>query len=322
MIAQVPTSITVNAATAAAKANVSYDGAPRFVPISGTSMSYATNTAQKVIQAGDLYYLCLQGIWFMSSTPQGPWQTAPSVPQVIYTIPPSSPVYNVTYVTQVSASNGTVQSSYTAGYMGAFIVGAAVGAVVAGGTGYYYPPYYYHPAYGYPVYHAYPTTYGYSSTYHTTTGAYGVSQTAYGAYGGSATRSASYNPYTGTSTHIASASNAYGSAKAGTAYNPYTGTSAATKQGSNGYSLGEVPRPSRRMARAPTLSTTPPHRERQDRYRLLLVERPLVRAAPTGTAPAQVKRQTAICMPAQTEMFTRTRAAAGKRPAATAAGIP
>ena len=78
MIAQVPTSITVNAAAAAAKANVSYDGAPQFVPISGTTMSYATNTAQKVIQVGDLYYLCLQGIWFMSSTPQGPWQTAPS----------------------------------------------------------------------------------------------------------------------------------------------------------------------------------------------------------------------------------------------------
>jgi hypothetical protein len=236
LIAQVPTSITVNAAAAAAKASVAYDGAPQFVPISGTTMMYATNTAQKVIQVGDLYYLCLQGIWFMSTTPQGPWQTATTVPQVIYTIPPSSPVYNVTYVTQVSSSDGNVQASYTAGYMGAFIVGAAVGAVVAGGTGYYYPPYYYHPAYGYPYYHPYPTTYGYSSTYHTTTGAYGVSQTAYGAYGGSATRSASYNPYTGTATHTASVNTAYGHASAGTAYNPYTGASAATKQGSNGYS--------------------------------------------------------------------------------------
>lgn len=236
MIAQVPTSITVNGAAAAAKANVTYDGAPQFVPISGTSMSYATNTAQKVIQVGDLYYLCLQGIWFMSTAPQGPWQTAQSVPQVIYTIPPSSPVYNVTYVTQVSSSDGNVQSSYTAGYLGAFIVGAAVGAVVAGGTGYYYPPYYSHPAYGYPYYHPYPTTYGYSSTYHTTTGAYGVSQTAYGAYGGSATRSASYNPYTGTYAHSASATTAYGHAAAGTAYNPYTGAAAATRQGSNGYS--------------------------------------------------------------------------------------
>jgi hypothetical protein len=235
MIAQVPARITVNPATAAARASVTYDGAPQFVPISGTTLSYATNTAQKVIQVGDVYYLCLQGVWFFSASPSGPWQTAQSVPQVIYTIPPSSPVYNVTYVTQVTTSDGNVQASYTAGYMGAFIMGAAVGAVVAGGTGYYYPPYVYHPAYGYPSYYAYPHTYGYSSYYHTTTGAYGVSQTAYGPYG-SATRSASYNPYTGTYAHTASASTAYGSAAAGTAYNPYTGASAATKQGSNAYS--------------------------------------------------------------------------------------
>ena len=204
MIAQVPTTITVNAAAAAANANVTYSGPPEFSPIQGTSMSYATNTAQKVIQVNDFYYLCLQGIWFVSGSPQGPWQTAESVPQVIYTIPPSSPVYNVTYVVQAPAAAGTVTASYTAGYMGAFIMGAAVGAVVAGGTGYYYPPYVYHPAYGYPGYYPYPSTYGYSSYYHTTTGAYGVSQTAYGPYG-SATRSASYNPYTGTYAHSGSA---------------------------------------------------------------------------------------------------------------------
>jgi len=235
MIAQVPTRITVNATSAAAQASVTYAGPPQFIPISGTSMFYATNTAQKVIQVGDLYYLCLQGIWFVSASPQGPWQTADSVPQTIYTIPPSSPVYNVTYVTQVVAPDGNVQSSYTAGYMGAFVVGVAVGAVLAGGTGYYYPPYIYHPAYGYPAYYGYPHTYGYTSYYHSSTGAYGVSQTAYGPYG-SATRSASYNPYTGTYAHTASASTAYGHAAAGTAYNPYTGASAATHQGSNGYS--------------------------------------------------------------------------------------
>lgn len=235
MIAQVPTSITVNAAAAAAQASVTYAGPPQFAPIQGTSLFYATNTAQKVIQVGDVYYLCLQGIWFVSADAQGPWQTADSVPQVIYTIPPSSPVYNVTYVTQVVAPGGTIQASYTAGYMGAFVVGVAVGAIVAGGTGYYYPPYIYRPAYGYPAYYAYPHTYGYTSYYHSTTGAYGVSQTAYGPYG-SATRSASYNPYTGTYTHTASASTPYGSAKVGTAYNPYTGASAATHQGSNAYS--------------------------------------------------------------------------------------
>jgi len=73
------------------------------------------------------------------------------VPQAIYTIPPSSPVYNVTYVTQTTTADGMCQSSYTAGYFGSFIVGVGVGAWIAGGTGYYYPPYLYYPAIGYPI---------------------------------------------------------------------------------------------------------------------------------------------------------------------------
>ena len=234
LLAQVPTTVTVNAAAAAAQAQVTYDGQPNFAPIQGTSLSYATNTAQRVIQVGDAYYLCLNGIWFLSASPQGPWQTAPSVPQVIYTIPPSSPVYNVTYVTQVTTSSGSVQSSYTAGYFGAFVMGAAVGAIVAGGTGYYYPPYYGVGVYGYATYHPYPCTYGSTAWYNPTTGRYGVSQTAYGPYG-SATRSASYNPYTGTYARSGSVSTPYGSAAAGQAYNPYTGAYAQTKQGSNAY---------------------------------------------------------------------------------------
>jgi hypothetical protein len=237
LIAQIPTVMLLNPTAAAAQAKVEYTGAPQFVPIEGTTLLYATNTPDKVIQVGDLYYLCLQGVWFMSTTPQGPWTTAGSVPQVIYTIPPSSPVYNVTYVTQVTTSTGYVQSSYTAGYLGAFVMGAAVGAIVASGSGYYYPPYIGYPAYGYPVYHPYPTCYGAygaygTSYYHTSTGAYGVSQTAYGAYG-SATRTASYNPYTGTSTRTASTTTAYGKQSVGQAYNPYTGSYGATHQGSS-----------------------------------------------------------------------------------------
>ena len=61
----------------------------------------------------------------------------------------SSPVYNVTYVTQTTDSSGTVQSSYTAGYLGAFVLGAATGAIIANGSGYWWPPYcsgaYYYP---------------------------------------------------------------------------------------------------------------------------------------------------------------------------------
>lgn len=235
LIAQIPTTMVLNPATAAAQARVSYSGPPEFAPITGTSMQYATNTVDKVIQVGDVYYLCLQGVWFNSSTPNGPWTTATSVPQVIYTIPASSPVYNVTYVTQTTTSDGNIVASYTAGYLGAFVMGAAVGAIVCSGTGYYYPPYIGYPIGGYPYYHPYPTPYGYgygTPYYNSRTGAYGYSTTHYGPYG-KTTTAAQYNPYTGTYARGASTSNAFGRQSVGQAYNPYTGTYAATHQGSS-----------------------------------------------------------------------------------------
>src|SRR5438477_7859380 len=187
LLAQVPTTMTVKPAEAQAKVKVEYGGDPKFEPIKGTSMAYATNTQDKVIKVGDVYYLCLQGVWFMSPNPQGPWTTAKSVPQEIYTIPPSSPVYNVTYVTQSTNPDGTVQASYTAGYLGACVLGAATGAIIANGSGYWWPPY----AYG--AYYPYPATYGgyygagygyhYATPYYNyATGAYGWKQTASGPY--------------------------------------------------------------------------------------------------------------------------------------------
>ncbi len=231
LLAQVPTVLNVSP-SAAAQVNVTYSGPPDFKPIEGTSLTYAANTPDKVIDVNNTYYLCLQGVWFFSATPQGPWTTASSVPPAIYTIPPSSPVYNVTYVTQTATADGNVQASHTAGYLGAFIAGAATGAIVASGSGYYYPPYYGAAAYG-AAYTPYPHTYGATPYYNDHTGAYGLSQTAYGPDGGSASRSASYNPYTGTAARTASVSTPYGSHSAGEAYNPYTGTYAKTAQGSS-----------------------------------------------------------------------------------------
>ena len=234
LMAQVPTTAVINPTTAAQQVKVSYDGAPQFSSITGTSLSYATNTPNKVIQVGSVYYLCLNGVWFMSNTPNGPWQTAPSVPPSIYTIPPSSPVYNVTYVTQETLPSGNVQASYTAGYLGTFIAGAAIGAICADGTGYYYPPYV--GFYGaYPAYYPYATTYGYHPAYNPYTGAYGYGASAYGPYGGQAHWGASYNPYTGTYARGATASGAWGSTAAAQAYNPYTGAYAQTHQSSNAY---------------------------------------------------------------------------------------
>ncbi len=234
LMAQVPTTAVINPTTAAQQVKVDYSGTPQWSPIPGTTMSYATNTPNRVIQVGSVYYLCLNGVWFMSNTPNGPWQTAPSVPPEIYTIPASSPVYNVTYVTQSTLSDGNVQASYTAGYMGTFIAGMAVGAIICDGTGYYYPPYYGWYG-GFPVYYPYPATYGYHPMYNPYTGAYGYGAAAYGPYGGQAHWGASYNPYTGTYARGATASGPWGSTAAAQAYNPYTGAYGQTHQSSNAY---------------------------------------------------------------------------------------
>ena len=231
LLAQVPTTMTIKPAEAQTKVKVEYAGEPKFEPIKGTSMAYATNTSDKVIKAGDVYYLCLQGVWFMSPNAQGPWTTCTSVPQEIYTIPATSPVYNVTYVTQTANPDGTVQSSYTAGYLGGFVLGAATGAIVANGTGYWWPPYAYGAAY-YPYAATYGGAYYGAAQYNAATGAYGWKASAYGPYG-SATAGAGYNPYTGTYARGGTVSTPYGSRSAAQAYNPYTGTYAQTRQGSN-----------------------------------------------------------------------------------------
>lgn len=92
LLSQVPTTAIVNRKQAESQVKVAYAGEPQFVPIETTTMFYAANTPYKIIRVGNLYYLCYQAIWFVSPSPNGPWKTADSVPTVIYTIPPSSPV--------------------------------------------------------------------------------------------------------------------------------------------------------------------------------------------------------------------------------------
>jgi hypothetical protein len=94
LLAQVPKT----PAPSAAQVSVSYDGTPQFLPVEGTTMQYASNTADKVLRVGDVYYLKRRGAWFIAPAPQGPWAAASGPPEVIYTIPPSSPAFTVTYV--------------------------------------------------------------------------------------------------------------------------------------------------------------------------------------------------------------------------------
>jgi len=236
MLAQIPTTAVIDKAKAEAEAKVTYDGQPQFKPIEKTALQYAVNTDAKVIKSGDLYYLCFQGVWFISSTPSGPWKTADSLPAVIYTIPPSSPVYNVTYVTQYNATSTTVESSHTAGYFGMFVVGMAIGATIAFGTGYYYPPFIYRPpGFYYPIYRPRPMTYGVAAVYNPRTGGFAVGRAAYGPYG-AARSSAWYNPATGRYGRSASVQTPYGGRSAASSYNPWTGSYARTQQGHNAYS--------------------------------------------------------------------------------------
>jgi hypothetical protein len=233
LLAQVPTTAVVNRATAQAQAKVEYNGAPQFAPIEGTTLSYATNADADVIQLNQTYYLCLNAVWFSSSAPTGPWTVVSAVPEIIYTIPPSSPVYHVTYVKVEGSTPEEVTCSYTAGYSGAYIAGAAAGAALVWGTGYYYPPYIYPGAV--PVYRPYYATYGVAAGYYPYSGAYAVGGYAYGPYA-SAGRAAWYNPQTGAYGRAYTSQTPYGGRTSAWGYNPSTDTAWNTKQGHGYYS--------------------------------------------------------------------------------------
>ena len=140
----------------------SFDGPPQFVPVAGTSLTYVTNSSVPVIQvAPGAYYAVTAGVWFSATQITGPWVIATSVPTSIYTIPPSSPIYYVTYVRIYEATPTVVYVGYTPGYLGTVV--APWGTVVYG-TGYAYSPWigsvWYPPPYTYgvaaaPIYNPY-----------------------------------------------------------------------------------------------------------------------------------------------------------------------
>lgn len=211
---------------------VEYLGDPAFKQIEGTTCQHATNTDKDIIKVGDLYYMCFQGVWFMSRTATGPWEVTGDVPDPIYTIPPSAECYHVTYVrvSHYSPSSTYITFAYTSGYTGVYI---AWGVPVYG-TGWHYPPYVYW-GYPYPVYYPRWTTYGSSVRYNPWTGVYASSAKVYGPYGG-ARFGAAYNPRTGTYARGAAVYGPYAASGAARAYNPRTGAYGATRQGSNAYS--------------------------------------------------------------------------------------
>jgi hypothetical protein len=244
-----------------AKLTVQYDGEATFIPIEGTSMRYARNTSAAVIKVSDNNYYCVEaGVWFKAPSPQGPWRVADTVPAEIYDIPPSSPLYYVTYVKVYGSTPEVVYVGYTPGYYGTVV--SANTTTVVYGTGWYYPPYIGPNG----VWYGWPYTYGVGAgfTYSTATGwsfgfgyGYGYYPWYYpwwgpmgywgccwypyygwGAWGGAAvanvygvwgntaysrTGAAWANPYTGN----------YGAATRGAYYNTQTGRTTVAGRGTN-----------------------------------------------------------------------------------------
>ena len=162
---QIPQTAVVDRKTATV--TVAYQGDPKFQPIEGTKIQYAVNTDKSVLLVDKNYYCCDTGIWFVSTSPKGPWQVCDVVPESVRDIPPSSPVYNVKYVSVYDSTPEVVYVGYTPAYYGSYIYGPCV----IYGTGWYYNPWY--GSYYYPR----PVTFGFAVRYNPWTGwgfAFGV----------------------------------------------------------------------------------------------------------------------------------------------------
>ena len=231
LLASVPIKATVDRKQTTI--TVPYEGEPLFVEIEDTApvVYYAVNTPYSVFRVDRSYYSVHNGVWFTSVAAAGPWAVATKVPAAIYSIPPTHPKHNVTYVYVYDSTPDTVIVGYTSGYSGTYI---ATTGVVVYGVGYwsFYDPYYiqyYHYHY-HPYYYSYGCAYRYDYYY----GGYYKSASYYGPYGG-AGGWAGYNPATGSYYRGGYAYGPYGSAFAREAYNPYTDRYAAQVGGKTPY---------------------------------------------------------------------------------------
>lgn len=141
---------------------VDYDGDPEFTRVDGTEdLAYARNTGATVLQEDRTYYLLEDGVWYVATSPHGPWVVSDHRPGELETIAPSSPVYNTKYVYVYDTTPEYVYVGYTPGYVNSYVYGPTV----VYGTGWYYrpwvTPYYYYPR---------PSTWGFHVGYNNWSG--------------------------------------------------------------------------------------------------------------------------------------------------------
>jgi hypothetical protein len=140
---------TVEVDRAAAKFTPQIDGVPQLKPIEQTPLYYVVNSSAPIIKVNDQsWYACQNGVWFCAPALAGPWTVAASVPPVIYSIPPSSPLYYVTFCRVYGSTDQYVYEGYTPGYLGTTV---SDDGVVVYGTGYSYDPWVGTVWYGPPV---------------------------------------------------------------------------------------------------------------------------------------------------------------------------
>ncbi|HEY1064917.1 MAG TPA: hypothetical protein VGE52_02360, partial [Pirellulales bacterium] len=120
-----------------AQLKVTYDGPPNFAAIPRTNLTYATNTAFDVIGADGAFYCCYQAVWFTAVDPLGPWTLADAVPEEIYEIPASHPLFHDTFVEVYDSSPAEIVYGYLPGYLGSY----PDNGVIVYGTGYNHSPY-------------------------------------------------------------------------------------------------------------------------------------------------------------------------------------
>jgi hypothetical protein len=131
------------------------DGDPQYRPIEGTDLRYVLNASTPIIEIGpNAFYAVQNGVWFDAGAPAGPWVVAATVPAEIYAIPPSSPLYYVTFVQVYGATPDVVYVGYTPGYYGTVL---DPDGLVVYGTGYAYSPWIGADWFGYPC------TYGFGA---------------------------------------------------------------------------------------------------------------------------------------------------------------
>ena len=228
LLAQLPQTARVDKNSLKAP-DVKYQGDAEIQADRRDDAQRAVNTDKDIIKVGDLYYMCFQGVWFMSKAATGPWEVTGRSRKQIYKIPVSSPSHNVTYVTVEESSRrlgrvcvrGRLHGSD--GRRGAAPSGARATTIRPTCTT--------AARIRSTIRSSRPT----GTRPGTTRGPAPTAAAPWRTVPTGEGVAARYNPYTGTYARGAVAWGPYGARGAAQAYNPRTGTYAQTRQGSSVY---------------------------------------------------------------------------------------